>query len=177
MGRILVVLFSLLSCASFAATPGNAPILTIAAPGQQTQALSIPLSCLSTGGCPTQVFSLYVGGFSMTGSAVYPFWKNGALYQVTSGKSAYCVNGTAAASTGSLSYQLVSSTATFANAGSLTGGVYQAGASANDVDLVGANANVPGAVPGSYVFAASTWPGIQSGGNLVFFVHLDCFEQ
>jgi len=180
MGRFLVLL-SLLSSGAFAAVPGNAPILTIAASGQQTQALSIPLSSLSGTGI-NGVFSLYNAGVNpVTGGNYYPLIKNGALYQVTAGKTAYCFNITAGSNyTSALSYQLVSGTASTAAAGSstITGGVYQCGASAAYCQQTGNVTNVAAGIPGVYVFSASTWPVCQpASGSQAYYIHMECYEQ
>ena len=189
MERFLVFIALLFSWTCLAATPGNAPILTIAASGQQTQALSIPLSCLSSGGgCPAQVFSLYGGSGTGSGQAghFFPLYQNGlngstSGYRVASGKTAYCFNLTAAASTGGDTFQLVSDTAIIAGgtAGTttLTAGVYQGGAAGAYVDVVGPTAGVPAPLPGIYTFGSLTYVGVQITASVVYYIHLDCYEQ
>jgi hypothetical protein len=175
MGGILALLLGLISSAAFAATPGNAPILTIAAPGQNSQSLSIPLSSLSGTGV-NGVFSLYMGQ-GVTGGDFYILYKNGVAYQVPSGKSAYCFNVTAGDSTTGL-FQLASATASFSNgAASITGGVYQCGVSGVSCLAAGPTAYVAGAVSSSYVFASNTFPAVDAANGGTLFVHMDCFEQ
>lgn len=180
MERILVLL-SLLSFNAFAAVPGNAPILTIAAPGQQTQALSVPLSSLSGTGV-NGVFSLY--GFTSSGVSAnfyHPLYKNGTAYQVTAGKTAYCFNMTAAATTATSAFQLVYGTGAFTAGGSgtaPTGAVYQGGQASYYPLNSGATASVPGAAVGMYTFPASDYVGFQNGSASVsYYIHLECYEQ
>jgi hypothetical protein len=179
MGRLLVLSFLFAAANAFAAVPGNAPILTIAAPGQQTQALSIPLSCLSSGGgCPGQVFSLFAGNNSMTGNDYYILYKNGVAYQVGASTKAYCVNSTAATTSASDGYQLFSATASFANgASSITGAVYQCGSPGLNCTPANSTTYVPYPVPGIFVFGSSTYAGMQPASSAGYFIHLDCYEQ
>lgn len=179
MERFLVFIALLFSWTCLAATPGNAPILTIAAPGQNTQALSIPLSSLSGTGV-NGVFSLYGGSAStgLTNANFYPFYKNGVQYQVTAGKTAYCFNFKYTGGNANVPLQLVSSTATFAyNAASLTSPVYQGGATQIS-PLQGGAANTTVPMPGVYTFAASTFPGFQNNSASVSYgVTMECYEQ
>ena len=186
MERFLVFLFAILSFAANAAVPGNAPILTIAAPGQNTQALSLPISQLATGASP-QVFSLYGGCGTGSGAAAhfYPLYQNGlngstSGYRVTSGKTAYCMNVTATSSGASNSFQLVSDTAVIAGGANgtttLTSGVYLGGA-AGAYPLLTETANTPISIPGVYTFGSLTYAGVQIASGAYYYIHMDCFEQ
>jgi hypothetical protein len=179
MGRILILLCAFISSAAMAATPGNAPILTIAAPGQQTQALSIPLSSLSGSGV-NGVFSLYGAAASATAGNFYALYKNGGTqYQVTSGKTAYCENASVSCGSAGCFIQVVSATGSFNNtSGPLTSGAFQGGASAIYPWTNGVTTQTPVGLPGTYTFAPNTFVGFQTqNGTQQFTVHIDCFEQ
>lgn len=129
-----------------------------------------------------QIFSLYAGDIqaNQTATNYYPFYKNGVAYQVTAGKTAYCFNFTLASGStaAGVSVQLISATASFAfNANSITGGVYQFGASAKAGFVVSPTAQTQAAWPGVYTFGASTYPGFQAGNSQNFVLHADCYEQ
>jgi hypothetical protein len=180
MERILVLSF-LFACANaFAATPGNAPILTIAAPGQNTQALSVPLSSLSGTGI-NGVFTLFAGFAFTSNTACYPFYKNGVQYQVTTGKVAYCFNIRAGSGNTNGGMTLMSGTATFspgATCSGITGVVYQTGTNIPGANVFGSIANTYYVIPGSYDFSSSTFPGvIANGTGASFFGSMDCYEQ
>lgn len=116
-------------------------------------------------------FTIYASNAALAAiDRVYPFYKNGALYQVTGGTTFKCIKiiswGAQVAYQG---YQLLTDTATFApdaTAASLTAPVYQAGASVR-YPMIAGNLNGASYVHKSesitYDFAASTWPGIQVG--------------
>lgn len=109
-------------------------------------------------------FTLYMGKGG-TVSDYYILYKNGTAYQVTSGKTCYVVGiGMNAPGSGN-NIQLISATAPFADgASSITGGVYQGGASGNYPVLQGA-AGTWVYYPTTFQFAASTYAGIQAGGT------------
>lgn len=129
------------------------------------------------------VFSIYAGDWtaSVTSGNFYPFYKNGSAYQVSSGKTATCFNITMLIN-GSGSIQLMSATASFAfNASSVTGGVYQGGASGRAVITNGSfTGGIPLTIPGTYQFTSLTYPGYQVGSGSMDrppLVHADCYEQ
>lgn len=142
------------------------------------------MSRLTDGSSP-QVFSIYAAAVStLTAGNVYPFYKNGVIYQVTSGKKAYCFNFSAVDIVSSNhGIQLLSATATFANnatTGSLTGAVYQGGVAGNYVWLAssGGQTGADTPLPGTYTFGASTFPGYQwQNGTFNSSVHGLCYEQ
>lgn len=133
--------------------------------GETTSTLVLPESN------PDGYFTLYASNAALAAiNNVYPFYKNGALYQVTAGKTfkavQICSWGLAITAN---PYQLMSATVTFApdaTAASLTGPVYQAGATARYPLLSG---NLNGASQdwkcqsATYNFTTATWPGIQVG--------------
>ena len=184
----MMTIFGLIfSLAASAAVPGNAPILTIAAPGQNTQALSIPLSSLSGTGV-NGVFSLYGGCGSGSGTAAhfYPLYKNGlngstSGYQVPAGKTAYCMNVTVSSSGSNNTFQFVSDTAIIpagANGGTtLTSGTYQGGAAGAYTLVAAGSAYNLSSIPGVYTFAANTYVGVQIAAATYYFIHMDCIEQ
>lgn len=132
-----------------------------------------PLSALIGSG---RVFTISAGDWvgSLTAGNFYPFYKDGVAYQVTSGKTAYCWGLTGKAGAAS-AIQLVSATASFAyNAGSITGGVYQGGVAGKYPQVF---TTAYGRVPGTYSFAATTYPGIQAGASNAIMAKMDCVEN
>lgn len=129
----------------------------------------------------TAQFSLYAGAMSVGNGVTYPFYKNGVLYQVTAGKTCRCdkVRHRGGSATGG--WQLLSATATFANAtatASLTGPVYQCGAAAVYCQAAHTTANTTWVEGLQYVFAASTWPGAQFSDNTqLYHLELSCHES
>lgn len=102
-------------------------------------------------------------GINPTGGNFYRLYKNGAQYQVTAAKTCQVVAISYYAGTvNDQVFQLVSATATFAdNASSLTGPVYQYGASG--LYGFGAIATYTWYTTSqTYSFAASTFPGVQA---------------
>ena len=177
MGRFLVLISIFLSLGARAAVPGNAPILTIAASGQQTQALSIPLSSLSGTGV-NGVFSLYAWGGGATNNYFYPLYKNGTAYQVGGSTKAYCVNFSSGDTGGNHQWQLVSSTSAITIAMSALSGtaLYEAGAASSYPHLSGATIGVPTANAGTWTFGSSTYAGVQLNGTSAFQIQLECIE-
>lgn len=120
----------------------------------------------------TTWFTVYAGALSLGGSNVhYPFRKNGVLWSVTTGTKAYCKSSTVRMANANEGYQFVSATATFGDAtasGSLTGGVFQCGATATYCRLGHVTANTEVTKQEVYVFdgsAATVWPGVQFADN------------
>lgn len=172
------ILFKFFVMPAFSANPATSPSVGVSAAGVNTNSILIPPSDLSGAGVHN-IFSLYIGATVSGGSYFTPFYKNGSIYQVTPGSTAYCFDMTASSSYTNPTFpQLVSATATFANnATTLTGAVYQCGANNTACLVIGAN-SVPIAVPGVYKFGSSTWPGIQAYNfPFIYMFHMDCFEQ
>lgn len=117
-----------------------------------------------------------------TAGNFYPLYKNGAAYQVTAGKTFYvtkvCVM---ALTTANSTLQLLSATASFAyGATSLTGGVFQGGASTPATQLplyTGTTAGAYQCYDMSYQFAASTYPGWESGGSVTYSIYVTGAER
>lgn len=179
MERILVLLGIIFSFNSFGAVPGGVPQIGLGAIGSTTSpTANVDIGNFAGGAGKFSVFSLYAGGVSLTANNFYPFYKNGVAYQVTAGKVAYCFNHTGNSGTASQYYQLISATASFAaNASSITGGVFQCGATITSCNTTPSSAFIYGAIPGTYQFAASTFAGFQAFNSANFQVHLDCYEN
>lgn len=112
----------------------------------------------------------------------YPLYKNGVQYQVTAGKSAVCTQLSMVASNVNFQIQFFSSTSSYAfntAIGSVPGvKVYEGGASGNYPHFGNATAYIYHTEQMSYVFAASTYPGIETGSaGSTFGVKLFCKEQ
>jgi hypothetical protein len=128
-------------------------------------------------------FTLFAGVATSVNGHFYPFYKNGALYQVPSGKTAACENIQIIGTASNEALSLMSATATFAqNATSATGAVYQCGTDSVPCMLTigpAGSTTLPGAtiIPGGYDFAATTWPGFQPiTGSADIAVQLQCRE-
>jgi hypothetical protein len=177
---IQLLLFALQTFHAFAAAPAGSPVITGSAAGTNTQSVSISPPMLSGTGV-NGMFSLYAQTGAWTTNYFYPLLKNGVAYQVGASTKAYCFNFTSGAQNGSNGpWQLVSATAAIsANSSSISGGVYQGGASQNWAQTTGNNSNQEVANPGFYTFGSSTYTGIQTGGSGTgpYFVHIDCFEM
>lgn len=183
MERFLVVLFALFSLPCFSAVPGNAPILCMAASGQNTQSLCIPLSSLSATG-PSKVFSLFCSGTGTAGH-FYPCYLDGVAYKAGNSTGsgtpkAYCYNFTVGFPLTNNTFQMVSSTnAITYDMSPLTGTTkYQGGAAAVYPVITGPVAYVPASVPGSYVFDNAAFVGFQgqNAGNGNYQIQLQCSE-
>ena len=124
----------------------------------------------------TQGYFTLFAGKSMTSGNFYILYKNGVAYQVPNGKTCKVVGVIATCSAANSSFQLCSATASFAEgAGTITGGVYQAGASTNAALFTGAGyAYTRFSV--LYDFASDTYPAIQAGGSYVYNIALICKE-
>ena len=179
MERILVILAFFFCLSAIGATPGNAPILTIAAPWQQTEAVSIPLSSLSGTGV-NGVFTLYAGQ-NMTSTDFYILYKNGAAYATGASTKAYCFNNYASSGSTSSTFQFVSSQTAFSNgASSITSGTYQGGSNQVGVSTAGNTAYLPAPIPGIYVFGDGvhvTYAGVQVNASAYYSFQLQCIEM
>lgn len=124
-------------------------------------------------------FTLYGGG-SVNNNTFSPFYKNGVAYQVTSGKTCKVVGVVMAASSTGAFWQLCSATAAITpNTGSLTGPVYQLGATSLVAFMASpASAGLRTSECVTYDFAQNTYPGWQNvlNGNMVFWLALICKE-
>jgi hypothetical protein len=127
---LLALLLPLYSYAGTGSCAVSAVIVLANTAAAPQGAATIPL------GNPSQasggVFTIYAGDLkNATATDHYmPFYKNGVLYQVSNGKSAYCFAMTSVSLSSNINFTLMSATATFADnatTASLTGAKYQAG--------------------------------------------------
>lgn len=137
-----------------------------------------PSSIGGTGG----YFTISAGpGVTRSSDHVMPFRKDGVLYQVSSGKTAYCFAITIWSAVASIKYQLMSDTVTFANdalAGSLTAPVYQGGVSTNyGIIAHVTNSSIPDPYAGTYSFGSLTWPGVQQSTSDMYNLTAVCSEK
>ena len=117
-------------------------------------------------------FTLYATDVGVSSGNYSPFYKNGAIYQVSAGKTCQVVT-VLTFGTATDRGQLVYSLTTFAiNASTITSGVFQCGAAGNYMFT-----NFSGTVPTSwavtYSFPQNSFPGVQS--NTIPFI-LICKE-
>jgi hypothetical protein len=114
---------------------------------------------------PEGFFTIVSGGGSPASGKVWPFRKNGALYQVTNGKTFVTTKVVCWTSSSSGYFQLMSATATFANdatTGSLTGPVYQSGAADRYQHITqSGTALVPQHAGVIHSFSGDSYPGVQ----------------
>jgi hypothetical protein len=182
MNLLLSCLLTLALTAQTAlAGPISAPLVSTLI-GSGGGGATLPTGYITLGNA-TNVFSILAGNFAsaLTSGNVYPFYKNGALYQVTSGKTAYCFNGVAVnGSTGGANMQLVTDTVTFAfnaTTASLTSPVYYAGAAGRTNITTTVSTYVPGSIPGIFTFPSLKWPGFQANNAQGQTLQFDCIEQ
>lgn len=187
MARFLI-LFLMISQAAFgAAVPSGVPAATGAVNAFALQAATSTIST-SPG---TVWFTLYAGDLAaaQTAGNFYPLYggpggagsysTQGQAYRVTTGKTATCMNIVASNADGTQNdlFQLMSATASFAfNAASVTGGVFQGGATGKYTSQGSPTVGVDWAVPGSYKFDAGTFAGMQPAMNKAIAVRMGCFE-
>ena len=172
------ILFLLLCSAAFAAnlppeqatsSPGSAYV----GQGTQSPTPTIPLSAIGASGTPIFLDCGYEN--TATNGDAQPCRQNGTLYQVPSGKTLTVLSECAIASTASLDWQWLITTATFGKdtgLGSLTGPVYQTGLSSGAANISFTSAHVPGCDTLPYQFLQSTWPGLTSPGTGNIIVHV-----
>lgn len=130
------------------------------------------------------VFSVFAGDLVniVTANAAYPFYKNGSLWQVASGKTATCFNITSYQGA-ALYWELLSATATFSPntaTASLTSPLYETGSATKYAHFQGGVSNVWAAGPGTYQFPAATpgvWPGMLVNSANAAAIHMDCYEN
>lgn len=119
------------------------------------------------------------GGGSPGNNNFGPFWRSDSNtpYQVPSGYTTKCINIKHMANGSNVAFQLVSATAQFAiGATSLTGGVYQGGASGVLMMLTGAT-GVQRSEDILYNFTQNTWPGWQElAAATNYYIRLTCKE-
>jgi hypothetical protein len=184
--QLIYALALFISTVSFAAQPGAVPSVTISASGANTAQVSVTPAQLSgpcTVASSSPCFSLYGYANSSGGGFFYVLYRAGAAYSTGATTKAYCFDITAASSTGSEPFQLVSSHAAITNNSNtaLTNPAYQGGATGTDPSITGPNANLVGVVPGTYVFGDgvhATFAGFQTRAtSITFYLHMDCFEQ
>lgn len=179
MVNILSVLSLLFAfTASAAIVPSGVPQATLGSAGSVAGSTVISPSAFSGSGV-NGIFAIYAGdtNAAATSSNVYPFYKNGTLYQAGA-NGAYCWNMVASNGTATQQFQLMHDTVTFAfnaTAASLTAPKYQSGAAGKYILLTG-SAGVPGPISSPYKFAANSWPGFQAGANSNYVVSMLCYE-
>lgn len=182
MKTFITLLLALwLPLSAFAATgSGNvSSVLGLGVAGPAVTAVSNPASTIQI---PTSkaVFSI-VGGdvqAAATNTNYYPFYKNGVAFQAGS-SGTFCFNFRMSGGTANTGVQLVSATAAFAyNANSLTGAVYQGGASGKTTMMVSGTVNALSWMfqPGVYTFGANTYGGYQAENSQGFVVGADCYD-
>ncbi len=176
----LALLFSF--NASAAIVPSGVPSIQLGGIGSQLANSQATPGSVLVSGSDTAEFTLYAGTLSLGGGGtVYPFKKNGVIYQVTAGKTARCSVVSHRVSSASGGWQLMSGTATFADAtasGSVTGGVWQCGAAAVYCKAGHVTGNTTTVEGMQYVFGASTWPGFQGADNTQLYqISLVCHES
>lgn len=164
MERVLVLLTFLFSLSANAAVPTGVPQMSFGGANANTTNLtqSIPAGA--------DVFTIYAPAYSGS-TAFIPFLKNGAAYQVTTGKTFVATSisyrSSQAAVTGSGTpgvgyFQPVTATATFGiGATSVTGGVYYGTGAGSSGGWGGALAAlVTYTEYMKFSFAATLWPGV-----------------
>lgn len=115
-------------------------------------------------------FTLFVGSGGTTTNNFYPFYKNGVAYQVTAGKTFQAVKICSLSSAASTLFQLLTATSSFAfNASSVTGGVFQGGASGTGAAVYAMISNISTNAwlcsSSTYSAAASTFMGVEVNGT------------
>lgn len=187
MVNFLKIFLMFVCLPSYAAViPSGVPSITVNGIGTNNTNSVLLLQQLGWNGTST-IFTLNCGGLNggTTVNQANPCAKNGVLYQVTAGKKATCFNMSGSVSSGNVTAQLVSATATFAAntaVGTLTSPTYQTTAATGIGIQVIALPTTPNNYPGSYVFDATSvnsWPGYvhlgTSGVGVTFTTQ--CFEQ
>lgn len=184
MVHLVTILSLLFSFSAWAVAPSGAPVITLGGVyiNNTTQNGGIGGGIVVPSNDITW-FTVYAGTLSNGGTNVYyPFRKHGVLWQVTTGTKAYCKSITVRVSSATGGYQLVSATATFADAtaaGTLTGAVHQCGSSAAGCRSGHITANTEVTKQEVYVFdgsAATVWPGAQFfDASQVYQISLTCF--
>lgn len=177
---LLSLLFSLSANAANSVGSGDFPYVSVGGNGQSVASVMPNPPSIVIPSNDTTWFTLYTGLLSVGNGVTYPFKKNGVIYQVTAGKSAYCTSIRHRVGSASGGFQLLSATATFADAAttaSLTGPVYQCGAAATYCMAGSTTANTIMNESIMYKFGAATWPGIQASDNTqLYHVALHCHE-
>lgn len=168
--------------AQAAVVPSGVPSITLGGYTAQTASHPPAQGIVQIDSSDTSTFTLYAGALTNGGSGVvYPFRKNGSIYSTHATKRTYCRSIRYRVGSASGGFQLMSATATFADAattGSLTGPVYQCGAAAAYCMSGNIGANVMVTEGLLYEFAAgAVFPGVQFSDNTQFYqVYLTCKE-
>jgi len=174
MERVLVLLIGLFSLPALAVVPSGVPQALLGGANGVSGGAAIAESSLST------YFTLNAGTQSSGANTYYVFYKNGTAYQVSSGKTAYCVSISSTSSSPFNTYQLVSSTTSWSNnVGSLPAtAVYSCGGSNSYCLGTGTAAFAFNVMGATYQFSALTYPGIEvNQASTVYSVFLNCKEQ
>ena len=161
---------------------GSGNVSNVIGLGVAGPATSAPSAASTFMGIPSgkTVFSIHAGDLQAAASNgnYYPFYKDGVAFQAGA-SGTYCFNFTLSGNTANTGTQLVSATASFAfNASSITGGVYQMGASGKTGMYTSAAANTGFRVvqPGVYTFGANTYGGFQAQNAQAFLMSADCYD-
>jgi len=182
VGHLVKALFIYILAASTASAgiiPSQVPNIGLGVSGPATSAPSAASAFLAIPPGRT-VFTIHAGdaAASATNGNFYPFYKDGVAFQAGA-NGTLCFNITLVAGTANTGAQLVSATASFAfNASSLTGGVYQMGASGKTGFLMAATANTGFRFiqPGVYKFGANTYGGFQAQNSASLAMSMDCYD-
>lgn len=182
--RLFILLFGLIFSINAFAGNGSANISSVIQLGANSIAplgtATIPLNGQSGVGA---IFSVYAVTFNPSPSAnnVFPFYKNGAIWQVTGGKVAHCSSINYTVDTVNSYWQLMSDTVTFtdnATVGSLTAPRYQGGRTQAYIHRQFQTADSFAPTGGVYSFdsANAAFPGIQVGAAAGFRIIMSCYE-
>lgn len=179
-----IVLASLISLSAFAGVnPSGVPLLPLggAAASGQGVVESSSYSLSTTGNW----FTITAGTSNSAANFCYPFTKAGAgtvggsVYQVSSGKTAYCTSLTAMGAS-AVFYQLMSATTACAangtTAGSIAGGVFETTAVSLYAHMTHGTAGTPVTENMVYTFGQNSFPAIQSANASQVFVRMLCKE-
>lgn len=178
--KLLILLITLTPISAFSTTPTAVGIVANTTQTGNGSGLT-PAECLSgTGSC--NIYSVYAGNINAALSAggYYPFYKDGSLWQVGNGVTAYCFNKTIGAETQSVRFQLISASNSFSFGGTPSGVIYyQAGAASKYHDIVPASLGLYtlAPAPGTFRFSQNYWPGMQTASATAGIYHMDCYEK
>lgn len=152
-------------------------VMGLGAAGPAVGSVAAPSSSVEIPSGKT-VFTITAGDIqaAQSNGNYYPFYKNGVAFQAGA-SGTYCFNFRLAGNTVSTGVQLISATASFAfNANSITGGVYQQGASGKTGFMVGSTVYAWFFQSGVYTFGANTYGGYQANNSQGFSLAADCYD-
>ena len=182
--KFLVLLFGLLFSVNSFAASGSGNVSNVVQLGaSETTTLGTGQVGLGQQTGTTGVFSVYTATFnpSPTANGVFPFYKNGAVWQVGGSKVAHCFSMSYTGDTANVYWQLMSDTVTFADnatVASLTAPRYQGGRTQAYLHRVYSTLNKYFPAPSLYSFdsANAAFPGIQVGAAGGVMVSMSCYE-